>query len=435
MGLEHIVIGVFSHVVPLVLVTTMLPRREGFAFRAALAFALFSAFFALTASPAVPFVRDVLMGPHGSVGLFFVFCLMIVLLAAMTSLCFSCTLPTAAFCSVAAYTIQNLGSGLGNLAMVVCKGYVPGPSDRHLAVSLVSFALASAVCYLVFVRPISRGGLAPIEDDRILALVIAVVFFDIAFDMAAKRIASLDVPLHLVIILLVAHLGACVLILFISYEMLFSRRLLIESRLTEQMMREREQQYQASRENIDAINVKCHDIRHQIRALGGRGAVDPAALEDIAREVNVYDASFDTGNEALDTILTEKALVCSQAGIRLTCIADGSALSFLTPAELYALFGNMLDNAIEAVAGLPEDDRAISLRIQEKFGMAGIHMENRYAGEMSFSDGLPQTTKGDTANHGFGMRSMRGIVARHGGTMTVRAKDGVFSINVLLPAE
>ena len=67
--------------------------------------------------------------------------------------------------------------------------------------------------------------------------------------------------------------------------------------------------------------------------------------------------------------------------------------------------------------------------------MAGIHMENRYAGEMSFSDGLPQTTKGDTANHGFGMRSMRGIVARHGGTMTVRAKDGVFSINVLLPAE
>ena len=52
---------------------------------------------------------------------------------------------------------------------------------------------------------------------------------------------------------------------------------------------------------------------------------------------------------------------------------------------------------------------------------------------MRFADGLPQTTKGDTVNHGFGLRSMRGIVARHGGTMTVRAEDGVFSLNALVP--
>ena len=433
MSIAHIIVGVFSHLVPLAFMLQLLPRREDFALRASIAFCVFAAFFTLTAAPGVPVISDIIMGPYGAIGLFSIFCIMIALMTGIALACCSCTLLTATFCSISAYTIQNIGSGLANLAMMLTVGNVPGPHDQGLTATIVGYVVADVICYCVFVRPISKRGLAPIEDSRMQALVLAVVFFDIVFDMASKRISSLDVPLHLVLILLVAHLGVCALILFISYELIFSRHLLVEQKATEQMMLERERQYRATRENIDAINVKCHDIRHQIRRLGGSAAVDPAALEDIAREVNVYDSTFDTGNDALDTILTEKALVCDKAGIRMTCIAEGSALSFLTPAELYALFGNMLDNAIEAVSPLPEEDRAISLRVQEKFGMAGIHMENRFAGERSFSDGLPVTTKEDTENHGFGMRSMQGIVARHGGTMTVHADDGVFSLNMMIP--
>lgn len=72
-------------------------------------------------------------------------------------------------------------------------------------------------------------------------------------------------------------------------------------------MAERERQYRLSRENIDAINIKCHGLRHQIRQLAGGGtAVASEALNDIAREADVYDSAVHTGSEALDTILMEE---------------------------------------------------------------------------------------------------------------------------------
>ena len=63
--------------------------------------------------------------------------------------------------------------------------------------------------------------------------------------------------------------------------------------------------------------------------------VDREALNDIAREVNVSDSVVETGNEALDTILTEKSLACSQEGITLSCIADGAALGARLPSDIY----------------------------------------------------------------------------------------------------
>ena len=200
------------------------------------------------------------------------------------------------------------------------------------------------------------------------------------------------------------------------------------------MLATERRQYELSRENIEAINIKCHDIRHQIRQLEGRAA-DPKVLEDIAQQVDVYDSLIRTGNDALDVILSEKGLVCERERIDLRCIADGSALSFMAPTDIYALFGNALDNAIEASRKIERpDERSVALTVREAAGMASIHVENRFVGEVrTGADGLPQTSKDDALNHGFGTRSMRLIAQRYGGTMVTRAADGVFHLNVSLP--
>lgn len=204
------------------------------------------------------------------------------------------------------------------------------------------------------------------------------------------------------------------------------RQLSIEVATAERLMAEHQRQLQMSRENIDAINLRCHDLRHQIRQLAdGSATVDAEVLADVAREVSVYDSAVRTGNQALDTILTEKSLLCEQAQATLTCIADGGALSFMAPADLYALFGNALDNALEAV-GQVEDParRSISLLVRVRAGMAQVHVENTCNGVALLVDGLPQTSKRaadgtpDTLYHGFGTRSMRAIVERYGGTIT-----------------
>ena len=67
--------------------------------------------------------------------------------------------------------------------------------------------------------------------------------------------------------------------------------------------------------------------------------------------------------------------------------------------------------------------------------MVAVSVENFYATEPQFDGDLPRSTKGDDANHGFGVRSMRSTVERYGGTLHVGTNDGVFYLNALLPAK
>ena len=106
----------------------------------------------------------------------------------------------------------------------------------------------------------------------------------------------------------------------------------------------------------DAINIKCHDIRHQIAALGEKGY--QASLKEIGGLVDIYDTNARSENTALDVVLSNKALACLNKGITLLCMADGRQLSFMADADVYALFGNILDNAMEAVSRLEDRERA-----------------------------------------------------------------------------
>ena len=163
--------------------------------------------------------------------------------------------------------------------------------------------------------------------------------------------------------------------------------------------------------------------------------MDGRVLDEISREVGVYDSVVKSGNDALDTILTEKSLYCEKHGITLSCIADGRALDFVEPTDLYSFFGNALDNAIEAVERLDDPERrSIGLVVRRTGDMVSVHVENYFDGQVSFGgEGLPQTRKADEANHGFGTRSMRMIAEGLGGSLACKIQGDVFHLDALLP--
>ena len=243
-------------------------------------------------------------------------------------------------------------------------------------------------------------------------------------------------PLASTSTLTAVYLLICVYIMYSAFEIVYNRRLQLNMAAIERLRATEARQYQMSRENIEAINIKCHDLKHQIRALASGGAsVDGRVLDEISREVGVYDSVVKSGNDALDTILTEKCLYCEKHGITLSCIADGRALDFVEPTDLYSFFGNALDNAIEAVERLDDPERrSIGLVVRRTGDMVSVHVENYFDGQVSFGgEGLPRTRKGDEANHGFGTRSMRLIVEAAGGSLTCRAEGDVFCLDALIP--
>ncbi len=350
--------------------------------------------------------------------------------------CYDTELWPALFCATAGYTMQNLASGLEVLLSIVVthrsSGAMAEPWSTLLGIGLPLMVYVFG--YLAFIRPIDKNGLADVADKSMLAMFLIVIVVIINFDILIKSLVWCGIPYTSLVLLRMVHSILCAFVLFAEFEILYARSMHDKKEETERLLAERDRQYRMSKENIEAINIKCHDIRHQIRHFADSGeAVDREALADIAREVRVYDSVVQTGNEALDTILTEKSLACSGENITLTCIADGAALDFMAPSDIYAFFGNALDNAIEATRKVGDAERrTITLNVARRANMVGINVENYYAVPPTFKDGVPQTSKLDRSNHGFGMKSMACIVGRYGGTLHTGAKDGIFYLNALL---
>ena len=140
-----------------------------------------------------------------------------------------------------------------------------------------------------------------------------------------------------------------------------------------QLRLKQRQQYELSRKNIELINQKCHRLKMQLTDLRREcgKTLDDALLQELENSVMVYDSVVRTGNEVLDTVLTEKSLRCDQKNITWTCMADGQCLRFMDTVDLYILFGSLLDRAIAQVEKLTTaEKRVVAVTVSAQNGTA-----------------------------------------------------------------
>lgn len=201
-------------------------------------------------------------------------------------------------------------------------------------------------------------------------------------------------------------------------------------------MRAQYQQYQLSRETVELIDRKYHDLKHHIMVLRSElsDGQRTAYLDQMEEDIRIYEAQNKTGNQVLDTILTSKSLACARQGISLTCVADGRLLDFMDAMDLSSVFGNILDNAMECELNIPErEKRLIHMSVSAQRGFTLIHVENYCENAVDFGEGLPRTTKADPAFHGYGLKSVRFVAQKYGGTVTVKTEGSWFVLRILLP--
>ena len=115
-------------------------------------------------------------------------------------------------------------------------------------------------------------------------------------------------------------------------------------------------QYRTSQENIDVINRKYHDLKHQLQVIREENNQEKknAYLDEIEEGIRKYEAENKTGNPVLDTILTSKSGFCLKHDIQLVSIVDGMLLNNIHVMDICTIFGNALDNAIEYELQIPE---------------------------------------------------------------------------------
>ena len=194
--------------------------------------------------------------------------------------------------------------------------------------------------------------------------------------------------------------------------------------------------YKLSKESIDIVNQKYHDLKHQINLLKSGADSEKAGeyLEQMEREIKIYETQNKTGNKVLDTILTSKSMHCQRHGIELKFMGEGQLLNFMEDMDISALFGNMLDNAIESVVKIKDrQKRLISLHVIQDKQFIRIRTENYCEENVQFQDGIPITTKKDKRFHGYGMKSMKKIIEKYGGSVMAGKTDNWFELKILIP--
>ena len=351
-------------------------------------------------------------------------------------LCYEVTFPELIYLDLLALTIYKLAWNTFKVFASASSLITRAPqlwSSYSVMGSLVSYGVYALVCLLTCY--LHRRIVKKIPDDSsplsMSIILSAFMFCQILLEFCG-RVFTADASA-----LFLYYLCALLYTLITYVVILAISQLTYYRRNTEDMqnfIRNKMQYYQMSRDGITSLQIKCHDLKHQIAAIRTRTEKENfdkylARLEDSIIE---YGTVVECGHETINVVLTEKNILCTTSGVKFSYIIDGSLFSFMSEMEIYSLFGNALDNALESCTKVTvPEKRFISLKAVSRGEMVILHVENSYAEEPTMKDGLPQTTK-KGSGHGFGLRSIQNIAEKYDGVMTLQAHDGLFKLTVLM---
>ena len=357
------------------------------------------------------------------------FGLIFLLTLALFFFCFRQNVWNMLFIGTAAYALQHLCFQIVDLLTGRLDRAVVWQGVIAVAVCRRIYAVVYTSVYKIYAGQVRADKLL-LDNKRIIIPAGLVLLVTLGLSIGTGYLEENEV-----VALCLCRLYAvvcCVLILLLQLGNLSESGLRQDYDTVRRMRQEESRQYEFSRKTIEALNVKYHDMRHQLSML--KGAVAGEYVQTLENMISDYDALCHTGNKALDIVLTEKSLLCEHGNIRFTCLADGSLLGGMREEDVYSLFGNALDNAIDAAARVEDPKKkVVGLIVRRAGNMCSVHVENYFSGGLEYADGLPLTTQEDKNLHGFGMKSMKMHAEKYGGTMYVHTEEDVFYLDILLP--
>lgn len=275
------------------------------------------------------------------------------------------------------------------------------------------------------------------KKDVLLAIATVIIIFvmsNLGFILSNTSYTMGDSVSIFIFRTLINLCGLC--ILFLQESQQHENYLQGELAAISKMYHSQYEQYSAYKESSEVIRRQFHDLKHQLLIIQLETNEEKRQnyLKEMNKAISIYSSTISTGNAVLDTILTSKNSICIENKIALTCIVDGKWLATIEVMDLCSLFGNALDNAIEATQKITDPEkRLIDLRVAKKDMFLLIKFKNTTSEILTIENGLPQTTKKNKAIHGYGLKSIELISEKYCGTMTIAIEKHWFSLTIVIP--
>lgn len=280
----------------------------------------------------------------------------------------------------------------------------------------------------------------PTFHESMLSLFPAIACFVanlVLFDYLDQAQASMTRPYHALIDALVVFFGLSALFVLVSAERYFQMvRYREESELAQQQLQAQYELFLKEQESNQRLEALHHDMRNHLRtleAMSGSGEVQ-AYVQELEKSILNLTPVFHTGSPTLDALLMSKKAECDRAGIRLECLIHLTRPEVLTPMEICTLFGNCVDNAMEAASAPGVRGPYVHLSGGEVNGSLVIRVKNPYTHTLRPKGWGFSTTKPDEGGHGYGLINMRRIIEGKGGALILQPEDGIFTLTWMIPS-
>ena len=269
-------------------------------------------------------------------------------------------------------------------------------------------------------------------DCMVLSMVFMIGFTALMFSV--YNVLNLSKIPHMLIFVGMAIFTLVFLVVFLySKNMLYLREQEQKDKMQIVQLNQQFAYYQEKLKDEEKVRSVYHDMKNHLLVLQRQINSPETAemIEKLQSQVAMYEDYEHTGNDILDIILKEKSETAREKHIALSVTADLNGVDFIEPLDISTIFGNGLDNAIEASEKLPEEQRAILVKAGKMQNFFSMLIENNCLQDIGNTKS--RTTKQDDFLHGFGISNIQKAAEKYGGQLTTKCESGKFVLKILLP--
>jgi len=191
---------------------------------------------------------------------------------------------------------------------------------------------------------------------------------------------------------------------------------------------------QSSTEELQGFR---HDMNNQFIALSqlikseqyGEAERQLSHLTLLTKSKIIYSTS---GNVIIDGLINYKLQNALNDRIKVkTEIAVPNRINIETT-DLVAILGNLIDNALNALADVPEDRRSLTIKVVFSQGRLIVRTSNPYTGDILCTDGKIVSDKQNSKQHGYGLNNIAKSVNKYKGYMNIDYSSNTFTVDIIM---
>lgn len=204
-------------------------------------------------------------------------------------------------------------------------------------------------------------------------------------------------------------------------------------RILEQQAKLQYEYYLIQTKKCDQTVQILHDVNKHIKAIEGLYRTEQErTASEYAKEIRdtlkpLIPVQY-TENPILNILLTDKENIMRENEISVEIKVDNVNLDFIAPIDVTTIFGNLLDNAIEAAAKV-EGDRYIYIKITSYHKMVVISIENS-CNNIKWKNGFSVSNKGK--DKGIGLLNVKSSIEKYDGDLTLKQEENKFIVELFL---